>query len=150
MTKCIRTNSNNTDFRKLVVELDAYLKVADGDAHPFFDQFNKIDKIKYVVVAYEDATPVGCGAIKEYSKDIMEIKRMYVPAHKRNCGIASMVLSELEKWAKETGSKKCILETGKNQPEALVLYPKRGYMRIPNYGQYEKSALSVCFEKTLL
>ena len=32
--------------------------------------------------------------------------------------------------------KKCILETGKKQPEAIQLYKKNGYNKISNYGQY--------------
>ena len=64
-------------------------------------------------------------------------------------GIASIVLTELEKWAREMGIKKCILETGKKQPEAISLYQKNGYAVIPNFGQYEDVENSVCFEKLL-
>lgn len=122
MIKCVRTDSSNKDFQALIVKLDAYLKVCDGADHPFFAQFNKIDKIKYVVVAYYEGTPVGCGAIKEYANKVMEIKRMYVDENKRRGGVASSVLSELEKWAKEMGYTRCILETGKNQHEAIAFY----------------------------
>lgn len=77
-TELIRTNSDNFDFRELVKELDADLKIRDGDKHSFFAQFNKIDLIKHVVIAYIDEKAVGCGAIKNYSDDTMEVKRMYV------------------------------------------------------------------------
>jgi GNAT superfamily N-acetyltransferase len=147
--KCIRTNSENTDFQKLVSELDSDLKIRDGDEHSFYDQFNKIENIKFVIVAYEDEIPVGCGAIKEYSPDTMEIKRMYVQVNKRGKGIASIVLKELEKWASELNFRKCILETGKKQTEAISLYEKKGYREISNYGQYENMTNSVCFEKIL-
>lgn len=63
---------------QLVKQLDIDLAERDGKAHSFYNQFNKIDAIKYVVVAYEMEKPVGCGAIKEYKTDTMEIKRMYV------------------------------------------------------------------------
>ena len=149
MIVCIRTNSENKDFQKLVAALDADLKIRDGEDHGFYSQFNKIDKIKYVVVAYENELPVGCGAIKEFTMDAMEVKRMYVPPELRGKGIASIVLSELEKWAKEIGSKRCVLETGKRQPEAISLYTKNGYSIIPNFGQYENVENSVCFEKKL-
>jgi putative acetyltransferase len=59
------------------------------------------------------------------------------------------VLSELESWAAELGYPKCVLETGKRQPEAIALYEKQGYQRIPNYGQYIGVENSVCFEKVL-
>ncbi|MBK6991106.1 MAG: GNAT family N-acetyltransferase [Chitinophagaceae bacterium] len=144
-----RTRSSNIDFQTLVKALDADLKIRDGEEHDFYHQFYKIDMIQNVVVAYAGDEPIGCGAVKEYSSDSMEVKRMYVPPQHRGKGIASIVLKELESWCKELGYKKCILETGKKQPEAIELYKKNGYIIIPNYGQYSTIANSVCFEKEL-
>ena len=149
MIRVIRTTSDNPDFQKLVKLLDADLAVRDGEDHPFYAQYNKIDMIKHVVLAYENEEPVGCGALKEYAPGTMEIKRMYVPPQKRNLGIASKVLAELETWARELSYASCILETGKKQPEAIALYKKNGYHLIPNYGQYAKVDNSVCFEKRM-
>ena len=145
-----RTNSHEQDFQDLVKALDIELKKRDGDDHAFFAQFNTLDKIKHVVVAYEDSIPVGCGAIKAYSSDTMEVKRMYVPPEQRGKGIASGVLKELENWTGELNFEKCILETGIKQPEAIALYRKNNYRIIPNYGQYKDVASSVCFEKLLI
>lgn len=145
----IRTNSDNRDFIELVKLLDAELAIADGEDHVFYSQFNKIDKIRYVILAYENEKPVGCGAIKDYGENAMEIKRMFVSPARRNKGIASKILSELEIWASELSYNKCILETGKRQPDAIGLYKKNGYKRIPNYGQYTGVENSVCFEKEI-
>ena len=150
-----RTNSDDLDFQKLVVELDKDLAIRDGEDHSFYAQFNKIASIKHVVVAFDYNEAIGCGAIKEYSDakhnlKIMEVKRMFVPLEKRGKGIASIVLQELEKWAKELGYTKCILETGIKQPEAIALYKKNNYNIIPNYGQYAEVDSSVCFEKILV
>ena len=149
MINCTRTNSENKYFHKLVKELDEDLKNRDGEDHSFYSQFNKIDKIKYVIIAYDNEIPVGCGAIKEYSQDTMEVKRMYVPLNRRGQGIASTILKELEQWTIELNYKKCLLETGKRQPEAIALYKKSGYKIIPNFGQYKNLENSVCFEKIL-
>ena len=108
-----------------------------------------VDKIKYTVVAYENDIPIGCGAIKEYSPGIVEIKRMYTSPGSRGKGIASQILVELEKWAAELFFEKCILETGKRQTEAIALYKKNGYKLIPNYGQYAGIENSLCFEKEM-
>ena len=54
-----RTNSANTDFRILVRELDEYLADVDGDEHAYYAQFNRVDSIPYVVVAYDGESPVG-------------------------------------------------------------------------------------------
>lgn len=149
MINLIRTDSSNEDYRKLVLELDKDLAAKDGDAAPFFAQYNKSDDIKYVVVAYEDNVPVGSGAIKHYEDDVVEVKRMYVPPVHRGKGIAPVVLKELERWATELHYKKAILETGKKMVEAIRVYEKNGYSLIPNYGQYAGVEESVCFEKAL-
>jgi GNAT superfamily N-acetyltransferase len=149
MYKLVRTNSDNLDFQKLVKELDKDLAIRDGEEHAFFAQYNKIDAIKFVIVAYENEVAVGCGAIKEYEPNIMEVKRMFVSPDQRGKGIASLVLIELEKWAAELNYKKCILETGIRQPEAISLYKKNNYLLIDNYGQYINVTSSVCFEKEL-
>jgi GNAT superfamily N-acetyltransferase len=149
MLTIIRTNSNDQDFINLVKQLDAYLAVKDGRDHAFYDQYNKLDKIKHVVVAYDNNQPVGCGAIKEYDLNTMEVKRMFTLPECRGRGVATKVLNELEKWTTESGYEKCILETGKRQPEAIALYKKSGYKSIPNYGQYAGMDNSVCFEKEM-
>jgi putative acetyltransferase len=150
MLKLIKTDSNNPDFQKLVCELDADLRIRDGEDHAFYAQFNKIVMIKHAIVAYDEGeTPVGCGAIKAFSDDAMEVKRMYVVPEKRGHGIASIVLNGLENWAKELNYAKCVLETGQKQPEAIALYLKNGYQIRPNYGQYIGIENSVCFEKVL-
>lgn len=149
MIQFIRTDSGNTDFIALVRLLDADLAKRDGDEHSFYAQFNTIDSIKHAVVAYENGTPVGCGAIKMYAANTMEVKRMYVTDANRGKGIAAGILSELEKWAAELSFTKCVLETGKKQPEAVRLYQKAGYRQIPNYGQYAGVENSLCFEKEI-
>jgi putative acetyltransferase len=149
MVKIIRTDSQNTDFIELVKCLDADLAKRDGNEHPFYAQFNKIDEIKYVVVACENGKPVGCGAIKKFAPQIMEVKRMYTLPGNRGKGIAAKVLGELEMWAIELSFNKCVLETGRKQSEAIALYKKSGYRITPNYGQYSGIENSVCFEKEL-
>ena len=149
MTTIKRTNSDNLDFQKLVVELDKDLAQKNGDTNDFFVQFNKIDQIKNVVVVYEIDQAVACGAMKEYDNNTMEIKRMFVPLEKRGKGFASKVLQELENWSNELGYNRCILETGNKMSEAIELYKKMGYKIIPNYGQYKNVESSICFEKLI-
>ena len=145
----IRTNSSHKDFIELVKQLDADLAERDGTDHAFYAQFNTVEKIKYAVITYENGKPIACGALKAYSPGSMEIKRMYTSPGSRGKGVAGKVLDELELWATELQCEKCILETGKKQPEAIALYQKNGYNVIPNYGQYRGIENSVCFEKKL-
>ena len=150
MISILRTTSDNPDFQELVRHLDIELRVRDGEEAAFYLQFNKIDTIKHAVVAYDGENPVGCGALRAYETDTVEVKRMFVPLEHRGQGIASQILTRLETWAAELGFRKCILETGHNQPEAIALYTKSGYATIPNYGQYQSVENSVCFEKVLV
>ncbi|MGJ8761290.1 MAG: GNAT family N-acetyltransferase [Polaribacter sp.] len=145
----IRTNSENPDFINLVKQLDGYLKIMDGAEHDFYNKFNNIDVLKNVVVVSVDKKAVGCGAIKKFDNTSLEVKRMFVSKDDRGKGVAQKVLQELETWAKELGYKKCVLETGKRQLEAVKFYQKCNYKVIENYGQYKEMENSVCFEKTL-
>lgn len=144
-----RTDAHDVDFQQLVVKLDRYLAIIDGDEHAFYAQYNKSDSLKHVVVAYMDGHAVGCGAIKHFSDNTMEVKRMFVDPEVRAQGIASLVLQELERWAVELSCHACVLETGGTQADAVRLYQKNGYYLIPNYGQYQGVENSVCFEKRL-
>lgn len=144
-----RTNSDNPDFQYLVKFLDEELKVADGEEHSFYAQYNKIDSIRNVIVFYVDGKPAGCGAFKQYKIKTAELKRMYVLPEFRRNGIANCILTELELWSAELSYSKCILETGLKQIAAVRLYEKSGYLVIPNYGQYKNVLNSVCMEKQL-
>jgi len=149
MINIVRTDSDNKDFITLVKQLDNFLAELDGEEHAFYNSLNKIDKIKHVVVVYDNDKPVACGAMREFSKTAMEIKRMYTLPEWRGKGLASIVLKELENWAAELSYQKCVLETGKRQPEAIGLYKKSGYQIIRNYGKYINVENSVCFEKAI-
>ncbi|ANH82319.1 GNAT family acetyltransferase [Niabella ginsenosidivorans] len=145
----LRTSSANGDFVSLVKKLNAYLAAIDGKEHRFYDQYNGIALLHYVVLAYDHTIPIGCGAFKKEGGGVVEIKRMFTEEAYRNEGAATLVLKELERWAKELGYKKCILETGRKMIGAIRFYNKQGYIEIPNYGQYIDVANSICFEKII-
>ncbi len=144
-----RTDSTDRDLTGLVLLLDKELQDYDGEEHAFYHQFNSVVKLKQVLIAYNEETPVACGAIKEYDKDSAEVKRMFVLKDFRGKGISKLILTELERWAKELGFNSTILETGKKQISALNLYEKAGYTVIPNYDQYIGVDNSICMKKSL-
>ncbi|WP_298536575.1 GNAT family N-acetyltransferase [uncultured Algibacter sp.] len=149
MIKVLRTNSENSDFTNLVDSLNSYLKVMDGAEHDFYNQYNNIDVLNHVVLVFLNDVAAGCGAFKRFDTNSVEIKRMYTHPEFRSQGIASKVLLELEKWAKEEAFNVCVLETGKRQTEAVSFYKKMNYTIIPNYGQYKNISNSICFKKEL-
>lgn len=144
-----RTTSDNPNFEKLVIALDAYLAILDGEDHAFYAQFNKSSALKNAIIAYENETAVGIGAYKEYDSETVEMKRMYTLPEYRGKGIASKILSELELWAKEENYKIAVLETGFMQKEAISLYQKLGYVITENYGQYIGVENSICMKKKM-
>ena len=146
----IRTDSSNSEFISLVRLLDQELAIRDGEEHAFYAQFNKIDAIRHVVIVFVDDTPAGCGAFKKYADTTAEVKRMFVRPELRSRGLAARILGELESWAGEEGFVECVLETSLKQQEAIRLYEKSGYQRIPNYAQYEGVENSVCMRKELI
>ena len=150
MIQLVRSDASHPDFIKLVQLLDAELAGKYENQNSFYAQFNRIEHIKCVVILYENGEPVSCGSIKEYASQVMEVKRMFTKPGSRGQGFAAIILKELVNWATELGYQKCILETGKRQPEAIALYQKHGFTLIPNYGQYVDADYSVCFEKLLI
>lgn len=149
MISIVRTTSDNKDFGDLVIQLDAYLRILDGEDHAFYAQFNKSNLLKNALVCYENEVAVGIGAYKEYDSETAEIKRMYTLPEYRGKGIAKAIVTELELWAKEEGYQFAILETGYLQKDAIGLYQKLGYEIIDNFGQYIGVENSVCMKKSL-
>ncbi|MEO0312619.1 MAG: putative N-acetyltransferase YsnE [Bacteroidota bacterium] len=149
MVSLNRSNGDDLKFRNLVVLLDQDLAMRNGLKNDFFAKYNKINKIKYAVVAYHSGEAVGCGAFKEFGDDVVEIKRMFVKSEWRGRAIAQEILLELIKWAAELGYKKCVLETGDKMPEAIRLYERNGFERIANYGPYVNETCSFCFGRSL-
>lgn len=148
--KLKRTDSNDKDFHSLVEKLNKDLLDRYGDLQVFYNQFNKIDNIPNVVIAYADGKPVGCGCFKRFDENSVEVKRMFVDVDQRGKGVGAAILLELEKWAAELGNKAVVLEMGNQQPEAAMLYKKQGFTIIPNYGQYiGMEETSICMKKLL-
>jgi putative acetyltransferase len=150
MIDIIRTNSADKSFLLLIAQLNSDLALRNGEIQNMYNQYNFIESIDTVIIATDNKVAVACGCFKIFNNDTVEIKRMYVEKEYRGKGISKKVLGRLEEWAKELGYKKSILETGIYQMEAIGLYEKSGYIRIPNYGQYAGMDTSVCMMKQLV
>jgi putative acetyltransferase len=102
-----------------------------------------------VVVARSGLEAVGMAALVERGDGTAELKRMFVRAGARGRGIASGILSIIEETARSRDVTLLQLETGPLQLEAIGLYEKHGYRRIPNFGQYAGDEFSLCMEKQI-
>jgi GNAT superfamily N-acetyltransferase len=103
------------------------------------------------LLAWADGVPAGCGGWRTLASDetVAEIKRMYTTPAWRGRGVATAVLHAIEETAREAGKKRLVLETGQRQPEAIALYSKLGYERIPNFGYYRDYPDCVSFGRVL-
>jgi GNAT superfamily N-acetyltransferase len=103
----------------------------------------------FLIARTEQRMPVGCGAIRRMDAATAEIKRMYVVPKHRGMGAGHAILEKLEQVALELGVGRIVLETGVRQPEAIALYEHGGFSKIPLFGEYADSPLSICMEKVL-
>ena len=100
-------------------------------------------------IAFSNRDPIGCGAVRLIDASTAEIKRMYVIPPARGIGLGHKILKTLTAEAVRLGAGRIVLETGERQAEALALYIRAGFNRIPAFGEYITSPLSLCMEKNL-
>jgi putative hydrolase of the HAD superfamily len=114
-----------------------------GDA----DEFDEPDGV--FLVTEIDGRAIGCGGLRRHDATTGEIKRVYIdPAH-RGRGLSRKLMAHLELAARTIGYRRLVLETGIRLPEAIGLYESSGWQRIRNYGEYQDSPDSRCYEKSL-
>lgn len=119
----------------------------EGANHFRLDDQEIIEGRGAFLVAYRHGNAVGCGAIRRVEESTAEIKRMYVKPNARGLGIGRVLLMALEAEARKLQVNRIVLETGDRQPEALALYESVGFARIPAFGEYVDSPLSICMGK---
>lgn len=88
------------------------------------------------LVAEVDGVAAGCGAWRAMPGGAAEIKRVYVEPAFRRQGVARLLVAALEESAAAAGHPEVVLNSGREQPEALALYADLGYRPVPGYGVY--------------
>jgi putative acetyltransferase len=92
---------------------------------------------------------LGCGALRSIDGGTVQIKRMFVRDDARGSGLGRRLLPALEEHAVRLGATRVVLETGLAQPDAVALYERAGYRRIPCFGAYAVATRSRCHERVL-
>ena len=100
------------------------------------------------VLAAAGGPAIGCGGVRRMDEATAEIKNVYVLPEWRGRRVATAIMDALEGWARGAGCTRLILETGERQSEALALYDRLGFARIPAYPPWDNE-LSVCLAKPL-
>jgi putative acetyltransferase len=108
-----------------------------------------LDITVFFVAYSDDDEPLGCGGLRQLDASHGEIKRMFVAPQHRGSGVSTAILATLEGFGRERGWVRLVLETGAAQPDAMRFYEREGFIRIPPFGYYVGSPISVCYEKAL-
>ena len=138
--------------RALIADLDAELSERypeEGATHFRLEPEEVAEGRGAFLAAYAGGRAVGCGAVRRIDATTAEVKRMFVRPDARGQGIGRVLLAALEGEALRLGARRLVLETGDRQAEALALYEWAGFVRIPPFGEYVGSPLSVCMAKEL-
>ena len=144
-----RVKPSDEGFKKIVEQLDLELWERNPGRQQEYVSHNILAPGTRAVLVTDGDQPVASGAFRNLSNGSAEIKRMFVIPSYRGKGISKLVLTELEKWAKEDGVTQALLETGRPHHEAIGLYTRSGYKIIENYGPYKDLPNSICMAKPL-
>lgn len=139
------------DAQALIAALDGELTDVypeEGARHFRLDAGEVAEGQGAFLVASREGMLLGCGAVRRIDGHTGELKRMYVRPDARGQGVGGL-LAALEAEARSLGLARVVLETGIRQARALSLYGRAGFTRIPPFGEYGGSPLSVCLAKDL-
>ncbi|MBC7806117.1 MAG: GNAT family N-acetyltransferase [Akkermansiaceae bacterium] len=106
----------------------------------------------FLIARLAGVQAVGCVVLRPLPCDgqsTAEMKRMFVTVEARGRGVGSALMALVEREARALGYSRLRLETGDLQPEAIALYEKHAFIRIPCWGTYATDPASVCYEKVI-
>jgi putative acetyltransferase len=136
--------------RELIAELDAVLNPHyPPESRHGYSVEKLIQQGVAFFVIFQDGAAAGCGGVQLF-ETYAELKRMYVRPQFRGLGLGKRLLTHLSEHAAERGIPLLRLETGISQTEAIGLYQRFGFKRIPPFGDYREDPVSLCFEKSLV
>lgn len=141
-----QVDCENQDFLMLCEELDIFLNRAIGgeEKREKYKKFNHAETMDYIVIAYDNSEPVGCGALRRYSEEEVEVKRVFVRESYRGRNIGGMILEALILQAERMSFQRMILETGVFLEDSVRLYQRYGFEKTENYGAYRDMPESLC------
>jgi GNAT superfamily N-acetyltransferase len=85
------------------------------------------------LLATEGSVVVGCGAIRRFSDDACEMKRLYVRPSGRGRGVGRMISEALIQTARERGYRTMLLDTVPSMQHAMALYAALGFQPVAPY-----------------
>jgi len=155
-----RESPDQPEVRAALAALDAYL------ASLYPPEANHILEVEGLLVpdvsffvardAAEGGRVIGTAAVRRMPGEPQtdgvsygEVKRMYVDPVHRGRRLGVRLLDTLEADMRNAGLALALLETGRDQSEAVRLYERRGYGRRGPFGGYPDNGLSLFLGKSL-
>jgi GNAT superfamily N-acetyltransferase len=86
-----------------------------------------------LLLAMEEGRALGCVALRDLGDGVGEVKRMYVADDARGRGVGWALAERILAEAREAGHARLRLDTSVRQAEAIALYERLGFRRIPAY-----------------
>jgi putative acetyltransferase len=149
-TTITREAPDSPDAVALITELDEVLSpLYPSESRHGLSVARLINEGVPFFVVRSDGLAAGCGGIKLVGTEYGELKRMYVRPQFRGRGLAKQLVEHLADFARASGVTLLRLETGVHQAEAIGLYERMGFYRIPPFGPYWDDPVSLCYEKRL-
>jgi putative acetyltransferase len=141
----------------MLAELDAYLaSLYEPEANHILDVQALLAPEIDFLVAERAGQLIGCGATRlmpgepeTEGESYGEIKRMFVMPAARGLRVGQRLLETLEARLRGHGASLALLETGRDQLEAVRLYERGGYALRGAFGGYPDNGLSLFYEKRL-
>ena len=142
---------DSADAVALITELEAHLDplYPSKSSHGYSVEKLIAQSVAFFVLR-DNGTPAGCGGVQLFGTEYGELKRMYMRRQFRGKGFGRMLLDHLAAYARDQGVGLLRLETGIYQADAIRLYERAGYQRIPPFGTYIEDPLSLFLEKRIL
>jgi putative acetyltransferase len=141
----------------LLGELDAYLgALYPPEANHILGAEALRDPAVDFVAAWSGPALLGCGATRRMpaepasgGRGYGEVKRMMVRPAARGRRLGALLLAELEARLRRRGIGLAMLETGRDQAQAVRLYERAGYRRRGPFAGYPDNGLSLFYAKEL-
>ena len=155
-----RERPDQPEVRALLAALDGYLaSLYPPEANHILDVDALLaPEVRFFVAreAGDGGRAVGTGAVLVRAGEPAtagtpygEVKRMMVDPAKRGRGVGERLLRALEDTLRDSGIALALLETGRDQAEAVRLYERCGYRRHTAFGGYPDNGLSAFYGKRL-
>lgn len=105
--------------------------------------------VRVALVALVGGEVAGSALLRELPERL-EVKRLIVLPEFRGRGVARALMARLESEALARGATRLWLHTGILQPDAIRLYERSGWTRLPEpFAPYTNDGVSLCYTKEL-